>query len=76
MRRVLYVLAGLFTLVGVGCARPAVVREVAPDAGRAPLVSPLPLPVQTKRFGDLAEGPYNRLVIQKGSAHETEEIVR
>ncbi len=37
---------------------------VAPAAAQEPIADFKPLPVQTRQFGDLAAGPYNRLVIQ------------
>jgi hypothetical protein len=54
--RSLFVLATLAMVAGSIAASPALAQE-AVTAFKRP-------PVETRRFGELAEGPYNRLVIQ------------
>ena len=55
-RTSLLVLTVLVAVVAAGAVTPAAAQE--------PITDFKPLPVQTRQFGDLAEGPYNRLVIQ------------
>ncbi len=69
--------AAVLAAVGSGFAGPAPAQQSAlpprpdrepPEGVRTPAireaVAPLRLPVQTRQFGDLAAGPYDRLVIQ------------
>ena len=54
--RTLLALFGLLALVASAAVPPAIAQESI-----VPVKNP---PVETRQFGDLAEGPYNRLVIQ------------
>ena len=55
-RTFLAALTALLALAATGTVAPALAQE--------PLTNFKRPPVQTRQFGDLAEGPYNRLVIQ------------
>ena len=55
-RTFLAALPALLALAATGTVAPALAQEPLTDFKRPP--------VQTRQFGDLAEGPYNRLVIQ------------